>query len=89
MQIQLFIPIIIDEIRFNPDDIIDIDEDVANDLILYKAAQNIEKGILSIEEIRSKKPNYIELQSIFKLPGDIDISPLTEFIKDKGSYGKS
>ncbi|MHA1701012.1 MAG: hypothetical protein ACTSWK_01970 [Promethearchaeota archaeon] len=77
MQIQLFIPIIIDEIRFDADDIIEVDENIANDLILNKAAQDIEKGILSIEEIKSKKPDYIELKSIFKLPSDINISPLT------------
>jgi len=83
LQIQLFIPIIIDEIRFDTDDIIEVDENIANDLILNKAAQDIEKGILSIEEIKSKKPDYIELRSIFKLPGDINISPLIEHFKRK------
>lgn len=76
MQIQLFIPVIIDEIRFDPDDIIIIEDKLGKELILHEAAQNINEGILSTEEIKAKEPNYVELQSIVKLPGDIDISPL-------------
>lgn len=78
LQIQLFIPIIIDEIRFDPDDIIEVEVDIANKLISSEAAQSIEHGILSIEEIQTKRPNFLELKSFFKLPGDINISPLIE-----------
>jgi len=76
LQIQLFIPIIIDEIRFDPDDIIEVEKEMGEQLILNEAAQSIENGILSIEEIKSKKPNFVELKTIFKLPVDLDFTPL-------------
>jgi len=76
LQIQLFIPIILDEIRFDPDDIIEVEEDIANKLIKNEAAHNIENGILSIEDINSKEPNFIELKKIFKLPIDLDFTPV-------------
>jgi hypothetical protein len=78
LQIQLFVSAIIDEIRFDPDDIIEVDDELANKLIQYEAAQDIKCGILSIEEIKRKTPNFVELESVIKLTGDFDLSSLTE-----------
>lgn len=72
MQIQLFISVIIDEIRFDPDDIIEVDVELAEVLIKNKAAQNIKNGILSIEEIKTKEPNFIQLETCVKLAGDFE-----------------
>lgn len=76
MQIQLFVSAIIDEIRFDPDDVIEVDDELANKLIEYEAAQDIKHGILSIEEIKMKTPNFIKLESLIKLAGDFDLSEL-------------